>query len=124
MSAPPEPKGRPLANGQLPAAEPVVLADLVSYADRSIVSRTILENEAGTLTLFAFDASQGLSEHAVPFNAVIQVLEGQAELTIGGKDLSAKGGELVLMPAGVPHSVRAVQRFKMLLLMLRARPST
>jgi len=93
---------------------------LVAYADGSIVSRTLLSNDAGTLTLFAFDADQALSEHSAPFDALVQVLDGQAELTIGGKVVTAGQGDLVLMPANVPHAVRASQPFKMLLTMLKA----
>ena len=112
----------PPAGSQLPGAEAVALTNLVDYADGSIVSRTLLSNEAGTLTLFAFDAGQALSEHTVPFDAVAQIVDGQAKLTVGGKVLSAREGELVLMPANLPHAVEATQRFKMLLTMLKDRP--
>ncbi len=95
---------------------------MVDYADGAIVSRTIVDNAAGTLTLFAFDAGQALSEHSVPFDAIVQVLDGQAELTIGGKGVQADAGESVFMPASVPHAVSAARRFKMLLIMLRAGP--
>ncbi len=105
---------------QLPVGEVLVLTDLVAYADGSIVSRTLLSNDAGTLTLFAFDVDQALSEHSTPFNALVQILDGQAELTIGGRVVPAGQGDLVLMPANVPHAVRASQRFKMLLTMLKA----
>ncbi len=108
--------------GTLPAAQPVELAGLVDYAAGSIVSRTLAENEAGTITLFAFDAGQGLSEHSAPFDAIVQVLGGRAELTIGGKPVAATAGQLVVMPADVPHAVKATERFKMLLTMLRAKP--
>ena len=115
-----EPKGS--GSGTLPAAQPVELAGLVDYAAGSIVSRTLAENEAGTITLFAFDAGQGLSEHSAPFDAIVQVLDGQAELTIGGEPVTATAGQVVLMPANVPHAVKATERFKMLLTMLRAEP--
>jgi len=105
----------------IPAAEALDLAGLVDYADGSIVSRTIAENDAGTLTLFAFDAGQGLSEHSAPFDAVVHVIDGEAELIIGGKPVRAAAGQLVVMPANVPHAVKAKQRFKMLLIMLRAK---
>jgi len=111
----------PVVGSQLPGAETVVLTSLVDYADGSIVSRTLLSTEGGTLTLFAFDADQALSEHTVPFDAVAQVVDGQAELTVGGKVSSARKGEVVFMPANVPHAVRAAQRFKMLLIMLKDR---
>ncbi|MFH1006392.1 MAG: cupin domain-containing protein [Candidatus Latescibacterota bacterium] len=107
-------------NVKTPAGEALDLVGMVAYAPGSVVSRTIAENGAGTLTLFAFDAGQGLSEHSAPFDAVVHILDGKAELTIGGKVVQAAAGELVIMPAKVPHSVRAAQRFKMLLTMLRA----
>jgi quercetin dioxygenase-like cupin family protein len=84
-----------------------------------IVSRTLYKEAPGTLTLFAFDAGQQLSEHTAPFDAFVQVLDGAVELTIGGEKVPAKAGELVLMPAGVPHAVTARERFKMLLIMFR-----
>jgi len=83
-----------------------------------VVSKTLLDKKTGTLTLFAFDAGQGLSEHTAPFDATVQILDGEAELTIGGEPVIAKTGQLVIMPAGIPHSVRAQQRFKMLLIMI------
>lgn len=108
-------------NGKTPTGEALDLTGLVEYAPGSVVSRTIAENGAGTLTLFAFDAGQGLSEHSAPFDAVVQVLDGEAELMIGGEIVRAVAGRLVIMPADVPHSVKARQRFKMLLTMLRAK---
>lgn len=109
--------------GALPKAEAVDLSKAVQYAAGSIVSRTLAENKAGTLTLFAFDRGQGLSEHSAPFDAVVHVIDGEVELTIGGAAVRARKGQLVIMPANVPHAVRAVKRFKMLLTMLRARIS-
>lgn len=103
----------------LAAATPVMLANLVDYQDGSIVSRTLLKRGGGTLTLFAFDAGQALSEHTAPFDAVVQVLDGQAELVIGGERVRATAGQTVLMPADVPHAVNAPARFKMLLVMIR-----
>ena len=105
----------------IPTAEALDVAQLVDYADGSIVSREIAKNEAGTLTLFAFDAGQGLSEHSAPFDAIVHVLDGEAQITIGGKPVRAAAGQLVVMPANVPHAVNAEQRFKMLLIMLRAK---
>jgi len=105
----------------IPAAKALDLVGLVDYAGGSIVSREIAKNEAGTLTLFAFDAGQGLSEHSAPFDAVVQILDGEAELVIGGKPIHAAAGQLVVMPANVPHAIKAEQRFKMLLTMLRAK---
>ena len=108
------------AQAGIPKAEAMDLAGLVSYAEGAVVSRTLAEADSGTLTLFAFDAGQALSEHSAPFDAVVQILDGQAEFVIGGKDVPAAAGQIVIMPADVPHSVRAPQRFKMLLTMLRA----
>ena len=103
----------------LPPSEPVALSDLVGYQDGSIVSRTLVKSSGGTLTLFAFDAGQSLSEHSAPFDAVVQILDGQAELVIGGKRVIAGEGKTVRMPAEVPHAVHAPERFKMLLVMIR-----
>jgi quercetin dioxygenase-like cupin family protein len=103
----------------IPAAKTQKLADLVEYAEGSIVSRAISQSKAGSLTLFAFDAGQALSEHTAPFDALVQVLDGEVELTIGGKKVKAKEGNAVLMPAEVPHAVDAKKRFKMLLSMIR-----
>ena len=105
---------------QLPPAEPLALVDAVQYAPGSVVSRTLLKTDTGTLTLFAFDEGQGLSEHTAPFNALVQILDGTATLTIGGKTVVIRAGELVLMPADVPHAVQHACRFKMLLTMFRA----
>lgn len=103
------------------AAKAHDLASLVDYAEGSVVSRTLAENRAGTITLFAFDEGQGLSEHSAPYDAVVQVLEGEVELTIGGKPVRAQAGQLVIMPANIPHALKATTRFKMLLTMLRAK---
>jgi quercetin dioxygenase-like cupin family protein len=103
----------------MPGAEAVRLADLVAGQDGSVVSRVVLKRPAGNVTLFAFDAGQGLSEHTAPFDALVQVLEGEAVLTLGGKAVPARAGEAVLMPANVPHALHAPVRFKMLLTMLR-----
>ncbi len=105
--------------GEMPSAETVRLTDLVSYQEGAVVSRTLLKRATGTITLFAFDAGQGLSEHTTPFDAVAQVLDGEAEIAISGKPLSVTAGETVLLPANQPHSVKALGRFKMLLTMIR-----
>ena len=105
---------------QMRPAEPMALAEAVQYAPSSIVSRTLLKTDTGTLTLFAFDQGQGLSEHTAPFDALVQVLDGTATLSIGGKSVVVQAGELVLMPADVPHAAHAADRFKMLLTMFRA----
>ncbi len=105
--------------GGMPAAKALERADLVDYQKGSIVSRTLAKANGGTVTLFAFDAGQALSEHTAPFDAFLQVLDGRADLTVGGKRVRAAAGRTVLMPAGVPHAVRAARRFKMLLVMVR-----
>jgi quercetin dioxygenase-like cupin family protein len=100
-------------------AQPVRLAEHVQYADGSIVSRALVQKPVGSITLFAFDAGQGLNEHTAPYDAYAQILEGEGELVIGGQVINPKCGETVLMPANVPHAVNARQRFKMLLTMIR-----
>ena len=109
----------PLHPGPLPPASPKELAGLVDYASGSIVSSVLGKNAGGTLTVFAFDAGQDLSEHTAPFDAFVVILDGAAELVIGGETVRARAGEIVRMPANVPHAVRAAERFKMLLAMLR-----
>lgn len=101
-------------------AKPAVLASLIDYADDSIVSKTIIDKSVGTITLFAFDRGQKLSEHTAPYDAVVQVLDGSAELTIGGASITVCAGQLIIMPANVPHEVAAQEKFKMLLTMIRA----
>lgn len=91
----------------------------VEYAAGAVVSKTILDKKTGTLTLFAFDKGQGLSEHTAPFDATVQIVDGMAELTVGGEPHLVKAGQLFIMPANVPHSVKAVEKFKMLLIMIR-----
>ncbi|MFA4936420.1 MAG: cupin domain-containing protein [Candidatus Methanoperedens sp.] len=100
--------------------EPIVLKDYIEYSSGSVVSKTLKQNTAGTITLFAFDAGQGLSEHSAPFDAVAQVIDGEGLFIIGGEDHNLKDGQLIIMPANVPHAVKAELRFKMLLTMLRA----
>jgi quercetin dioxygenase-like cupin family protein len=101
-------------------AKNLVLADLVQYGEGAVVSRTLIKRPTGTITLFAFDVGQELSEHTAPFDAVVQVLDGEALLSVGGQPISAKTGETVIMPANIPHAVKAVARFKMLLTMIRS----
>jgi quercetin dioxygenase-like cupin family protein len=96
------------------------LASLVEYAADSIVSKTILDKPVGTITLFAFDKGQKLSEHTAPYDAVVQIVDGLARLTIGGREVEVSAGEIIIMPANVPHSVGAAEKFKMLLTMIRA----
>ncbi|MBZ5554353.1 MAG: cupin domain-containing protein [Acidobacteriia bacterium] len=99
---------------------PVSLMTLVSYQPGSIVSRQIVKKDKGNVTLFAFDEGQALSEHTAPFDALVYVLEGESEVTISGKPHVLKSGEIILMPAGQPHAVRALKQFKMVLTMIRS----
>ena len=96
------------------------LVELVEYATDSIVSKMILDKPVGTITLFAFDKGQKLSEHTAPYDAVVEVLDGSAQLTIDGQAVEVSSGEIIIMPANVPHAVTAVERFKMLLTMIRS----
>jgi quercetin dioxygenase-like cupin family protein len=98
----------------------VRLAQLVDYQEGSVVSRTIVDKKGGTVTLFAFDEAEGLSEHTAPFDALVYLVDGEAEVTISGKPMSLKEGEMVVMPANKPHALRAVKRFKMILVMIRS----
>ena len=102
------------------APQVIRLAEGIAFQEGSVVSRTLLEKEAGTVTLFAFDKGQGLSEHTAPFDALVHVLEGEAEVTISGKPHPLRAGEMILMPANRPHALTAVERFKMLLTMVRS----
>ena len=101
-------------------AQTLTLNDMITYQDGSVVSRTLIDKKVGTLTLFAFGAGQGLSEHTAPYDATIQVIDGEAEVIIEGKSHAVVAGQLIIMPANRPHSVRANQRFKMMLIMIRA----
>jgi len=96
------------------------LIKLVDYQEGSVVSRTVINKNTGTVTLFAFDKDQGLSEHTAPFDALVSILDGEAEVTISTKKLLLKGGQMVIMPANKPHSLKAPQRFKMMLIMIKS----
>ena len=102
-----------------PLNEPASLGALVEYGEGAVVSRTLEKRKTGTLTLFAFDRGQGLSEHTAPFDATVFVLEGRAEITVGGTKHEVAAGRALRMPAGVPHGLHAPERFKMLLVMIR-----
>jgi len=95
------------------------LSEMVDYQEGSVVSRTLIERNSGTVTLFAFDAGESLSEHTAPFDAMVYLLDGEAEVTLAQQPLSLKAGEMIIMPAGKPHALKAVQRFKMLLIMIK-----
>jgi quercetin dioxygenase-like cupin family protein len=103
-----------------PKAQILALAEMATYQDGSVVSRQITKAEAGNVTLFAFDAGQELSEHTAPFDALVQVLEGEAEIIISGQGFHLKAGEAIILPAGEPHAVKAARKFKMLLTMIRS----
>ena len=98
----------------------VGLSELAQPSEGSIVSRVLMKTDKGSVTLFAFDLNQALSEHTAPFDALVQVLEGSAEVTLGGKAHPVESGEAILMPAGVPHAVKALTPVKMLLTMIKA----
>ncbi|MBI3933871.1 MAG: cupin domain-containing protein [Acidobacteria bacterium] len=105
---------------ELPPAEVVHVSELVAYQPGSVVSRQLIRHDKGNVTLFAFDQSQGLSEHTAPFDALVHILDGEAEIVISGKPLRAKAGDMVLMPAHQPHALTAITPFKMLLTMIRS----
>ena len=108
-----------LTETKFESARPIKLATLVNYQSGSVVSREILKGSTGKVVLFAFDEGEALSEHTSPFNALVQIVEGEAEITIAGQPHRVTTGELILMPAQQPHALTAVQRFKMILTMIR-----
>jgi len=107
-----------LPRGLVPGQKEIV-SSLIAYEKGSVVSRTVLNSTAGTVTIFAFDGGEGLGEHTAPYDALLHVLEGRAEITISGKTSPVERGEAIILPAGRPHAVRALSRFKMLLTMIR-----
>ena len=109
-----------MADEQSAAPLTGVMADLVAYQPGAVVSRVILKKGTGNVTLFAFDKEQGLSEHTTPFDALVLVLDGQAEITVGGTPHQLRAGEMIVMPANIPHALKAPERFKMALTMIRA----
>ncbi len=100
-------------------ASPFKLSETIAYQDGSVVSREILRKKTGTVTVFAFDKGQGLSEHTAPFDATVLCLDGELEATIDGTPMKVQVGEMLIMPADKPHSIKAVEKFKMLLIMIR-----
>jgi len=102
-----------------PKSEILNMADLVGYNDDSVVSRQIVKAEGGNVTLFAFDKDQELSEHTAPFDALVHILDGEAQIKISGKNFQLIAGDAIIMPAEEPHAVKALTRFKMLLTMIR-----
>jgi len=95
------------------------LSEMVNYQDGTIVSKTLINKDKGTVTLFAFDKDQSLSEHTAPFDALLQVIDGEVEVVISGKKHRLTTGEMILMPANVPHAVKAIEKFKMMLIMIK-----
>ena len=113
MNAESSPKG-------LPCNQTARISELVSYQDGAIVSREMIKKSTGSVTMFAFDACQGLSEHTAPFDALVQVVEGETEIMISGCPHRLQAGEMILMPAGQPHALKALTQFKMILTMIRS----
>ncbi|MGQ9706358.1 MAG: cupin domain-containing protein [bacterium] len=101
-------------------SRPVSLKDIIEYQSGSVVSKEIIRKETGTVTLFAFDKGQGLSEHTAPYDALVYAIDGTCEIKISGKPIHIKAGEIVIMPAHEPHSLFAMERFKMLLVMIKS----
>ena len=96
------------------------ISDLVEYQKDSVVSKTLIKKEKGTITIFAFDKEQGLSEHTAPFDALVQVIDGKADILLNGKSNIVSEGEMIIMPANVPHALKAIEKFKMMLVMIKA----
>jgi quercetin dioxygenase-like cupin family protein len=101
-------------------SEAMKLTVLIDYQEAAVVSRTLIDKKAGTVTLFAFDEKQGLSEHEAPFDAMVYLLDGEAEIVISGRSHRLKEGDMIIMPANEPHTLKAVTRFKMVLTMIRS----
>ncbi len=93
--------------------------ELINYQDGAVVSRTIIKRKKGTVTIFAFDKGEGLSEHTAPFDAMVQIIDGQAEIIISGQSFFLSNGQMIIMPADIPHALKANERFKMILTMIR-----
>jgi quercetin dioxygenase-like cupin family protein len=96
------------------------ISDLIEYQKDSVVSKTLIKKEKGTITIFAFDKEQGLSEHTAPFDALVQVVDGKADILLNGKSNIVSQGEMIIMPANVPHALKAIEKFKMMLVMIKA----
>jgi len=93
--------------------------ETVEYATQAVVSKTVLKKETGNVTLFAFDKGEGLSEHTAPFDAMVHIIDGEAEIKIGGNPHTLKAGEAIIMPANIPHALKGIERFKMMLIMIK-----
>ena len=103
-----------------PVAQILNLTEMVAYQDGSVVSRQVTKSDTGNVTLFAFDTGQGLSEHTAPFDALVHILDGRADIFISGEQFTLENGQAIIMPANQPHALKAPERFKMLLTMIRA----
>lgn len=99
----------------------LTIEDLIDYQEGSVVSREIVRKETGTVTIFAFDKGEGLSEHSAPFDAMVQIVDGTANISIGGKENTVKKGQMIIMPANVPHALHAMEKYKMILTMIRSK---
>jgi quercetin dioxygenase-like cupin family protein len=113
------------SNTQKTGSEEIVaqasrLSNMVNYQEGSVVSRTLIDKNVGTVTLFAFDKGQGLSEHTAPYDAMVYIFDGESDITISGKTIRLKEGEMTIMPANKPHALKAIQKFKMMLVMIKA----
>jgi quercetin dioxygenase-like cupin family protein len=93
----------------------------IGYQEGSVVSKTLIKKEAGTVTLFAFDKGEGLSEHTAPYDAMVNIIDGQAEVRVGDNTTTLKKGEMVIMPANIPHALKAIEKFKMMLVMIKSK---
>jgi quercetin dioxygenase-like cupin family protein len=98
----------------------LTIDDLINYQEGSVVSREIVKKETGTVTIFAFDKGEGLSEHSAPFDAMVQIVDGTATITIGGQKNTVRKGQMIIMPANVPHALHALEKYKMILTMIRS----
>jgi quercetin dioxygenase-like cupin family protein len=107
-------------NNGIAKAQTLEMISLAEYQEGSIVSRTLIDKKAGTVTFFAFDQKQGLSEHVAPFDALVSILDGEAEVVISGKTFHLRDGEMIILPANKPHALKATKRFKMMLIMIKA----
>lgn len=96
------------------------ISDLIEYQKDSVVSKTLIKKEKGTITIFAFDKEQGLSEHTAPFDALVQVVDGKADILLNGQSNIVSKGEMIIMPANIPHALKAIEKFKMMLVMIKA----
>ncbi len=110
-----------MENNEIEKGKALNFDKMIEYAQGAIVSKTILKKETGNISLFSFDKNEGLSEHTAPFDAVVQVIDGKANVMIGGVDNTLEKGETIIMPANIPHALKAIERFKMILTMIKSK---